>query len=174
MKKAKQKLLDKAYDLGFEYEKVYRGCSQCVIAAIQDTLDIRDDSVFKAATGLAGGGGLTGTGVCGGYVGGVMVLSQLVGRERLNFEDPEGIRYKTFELTRKFLGDYTRELGSITCRDIQLIKFGRPYYIADADDYEKFEAAGAHVDKCPDVVGKAAQLAVGLILDEGLVEPQKE
>jgi C_GCAxxG_C_C family probable redox protein len=174
MEKAKQKLLDKAYELGFEYEKVYRGCSQCVIAAIQDTLNIRDDSVFKAGTGLAGGGGLTGTGVCGGYVGAVMVISQVVGRERSNFEDPEGIRYKTFELTRKLLRDYTRELGSIICRDIQLIKFGRPYYIADADDYEKFEAAGAHVDKCPDVVGRAAQLAVGLILDARLVEPQKE
>ena len=173
MEKTKQALLDKAYELGFEYEKVYRGCSQCVIAAIQDTLNIRDDSVFKAATGLAGGGGLTGIGVCGGYVGAVMVLSQVVGRERSNFEDPEGVRYKTFELTRKFLEDYTHELGSIICRDIQLIKFGRPYYIADADDYEKFEAAGGHVDKCPDVVGKAAKLAVGLILDEGLVEPQK-
>ena len=171
MGKTKQELLDKAYELGFEYEKVYRGCSQCVIAAIQDTLNIRDDSVFKAGTGLAGGGGLTGIGVCGGYVGSVMVLSQLVGRERSNFEDPEGIRYKTFELTRKFLRDYTRELGSIICRDIQLIRFGRPYYIADPNDYEKFEAAGAHVDKCPDVVGKAAQLAVELILDEGLVEP---
>ena len=94
MEKAKQELLDKAYELGFEYEKVYRGCSQCVIAAIQDTLDIRDDSVFKAGTGLAGGGGLTGIGVCGGYVGAVMVLSQLVGRERSNFEDPESIRFK--------------------------------------------------------------------------------
>ena len=126
MEKTKQELLDKAYELGFEYEKVYRGCSQCVIAAIQDTLDIRDDSVFKAGTGLAGGGGLTGIGVCGGYVGAVMVISQLLGRERSNFEDPEGIRYKTFELTRKFLEDYTRELGSIICRDIQLIRFGRP------------------------------------------------
>jgi C_GCAxxG_C_C family probable redox protein len=174
MEKAKQELLDKAYELGFEYEKVYRGCAQCVIAAIQDTLNIRDDGVFKAGTGLAGGGGLTGTGVCGGYVGAVMVISQVVGRERSNFEDPEGIRYKTFELTRKLLRDYTRELGSIICRDIQLIKFGRPYYIADADDYEKFEAAGAHVDKCPDVVGRAAQLAVGLILDAGLVKAQKE
>jgi len=174
MEKAKQKLMDKAYELGFEYEKVYRGCAQCVIAAIQDTLDIRDDSVFKSATGLAGGGGLTGIGVCGGYVGAVMVLSQLVGRERSNFGDPEGIRYKTFELTRKLLEHYTHELGSIICRDIQLIKFGRPYYIADTEDYEKFEAAGAHVDKCPDVVGRATQLAVELILDEGLVEPQKE
>ncbi|RLB29772.1 MAG: hypothetical protein DRG87_06445, partial [Deltaproteobacteria bacterium] len=74
MVRTQQELLDRAYQLGFEYEKTYRGCSQCAIAAIQDTLDIRDDSVFKAGTGLAGGGGLTGIGVCGGYVGGVMVV----------------------------------------------------------------------------------------------------
>ena len=67
-------LLKKAYELGFDYEKTYRGCSQCVIAAIQDTLDIRDDSVFKASTGFAGGAGLSGIGVCGAFAGGVMLL----------------------------------------------------------------------------------------------------
>lgn len=173
METTRKELLEKAYELGFEYEKVYRGCSQCAIAAIQDTLDIRDDSVFKAGTGLAGGGGLTGIGVCGGYVGGIMVISQLLGRERSNFEDPERVRFKSFELARNFLQEYTRELGSIICRDIQLIRFGRPYYIADMDDFEKFEEAGGHEDKCTDVVGKASQLAVKLILDEGLVEPPK-
>jgi len=173
MEEAKKELLEKAYKLGFEYEKVYRGCSQCAIAAIQDTLDIRDDNVFKAGTGLAAGGGLTGIGVCGGYVGGIMVLSQLLGRERSNFEDSERVRFKSFELARKFLWQYTQELGSIICRDIQLIRFGRPYYIADMDDFEKFEEAGGHVDKCTDVVGKASQLAVKLILDEGLVELPK-
>ncbi len=173
MEQTTKVLLDKAYQLGFEYEKTYRGCSQCAIAAIQDTLDIRNDSVFKAATGLAGGGGLTGIGVCGGYVGGVMIISQLLGRERSNFEDPERIRFKSFELVRRFLQQYIRELGSIICRDIQLIRFGRPYYIADMDDFEKFEAEGGHVDKCTDVVGKASQLAVKFILDEGLLEPPK-
>ena len=173
MEEAKKELLEKAYKLGFEYEKLYRGCSQCAIAAIQDTLDIRDDNVFKAGTGLAAGGGLTGIGVCGGYAGGIMVLSQLLGRERSNFEDLERVRFKSFELARKFLWQYTQELGSIICRDIQLIRFGRPYYIADMDDFEKFEEAGGHVDKCTDVVGKASQLAVKLILDEGLVELPK-
>jgi C_GCAxxG_C_C family probable redox protein len=173
MEQTTKELLDKAYQLGFENEKVYMGCSQCAIAAIQDTLGIRDDSVFKAGTGLAGGGGLTGIGVCGGYVGGVMVISQLLGRDRSNFSDPEKIRFKSYALARKFLEQYTQELGSIICRDIQLIRFGRPYYIADMDDFGKFEEAGGHVDKCTDVVGKASQLAVKFILDEGLVEAPK-
>jgi C_GCAxxG_C_C family probable redox protein len=173
MEQTRRELLDKAYQLGFEYEKTYRGCSQCAIAAIQDTLNIRDDSVFKAGTGLAGGGGLTGIGICGGYAGGIMVISQLLGRERSNFEDPEGVRYENLALVRKFLQQYIQKLGSIICRDIQLIKFGRPYYIADAEDYEKLEEEGGHVDKCTGVVGTAAQLAVKLILDEGLMKPPK-
>ncbi len=170
----KKELLEKAYKLGFEYEKNYKGCSQCVIAAIQDTLGTRDDRVFKAGTGLAAGGGLTGIGVCGGYVGGVMVLSQLCGRERSNFEDPERIRFKSFDLAKKLIDEFVREFGTIICRDIQTIKFGRPYYIRDLEDFNKFEEAGGHDDKCTDVVGKAAKMAVKLILDEDLVALPKK
>jgi len=171
-KERKKELLEKAYELGFEYEKTYKGCSQCVIAAIQDTLDIRDDSVFKAATGLAGGGGLTGIGLCGGYAGGVMVLSQLLGRERSIFDDPERVRFRSFDLAKQLADEFIREFGTIICRDIQIKKFGRPYYLRDPEDFNKFEEAGGHDDKCTDVVGKAAQMAVKIILDEGLV-PRK-
>jgi len=164
-----KELVEKAYELGFEYEKTYRGCSQCAMAAIYDTLNMNDDGVFKAATGFAGGGGLTGISVCGGYAAGVLAIGMLLGRERSNFEDPERIRFKNFTLVRKFTQEYTRELGSIICRDIQMLKFGRPYYIADGDDFAKFEEAGGHQDKCTDVVGTAARVAVQFILDEGLV-----
>jgi C_GCAxxG_C_C family probable redox protein len=163
-------LLQRAYNLGFEYEKTYRGCSQCTVAAVQDILGIREDSVFKAATGLAAGGGLTGIGPCGGYVGSVMVISQLCGRERSDFADPEKIRFKSFGLTRKFTEEFIREFGTIICRDIQTSKFGRPYYIADPDEFAKFEEAGGHDDKCTDVVGRASRLAVQFILREGLVK----
>jgi C_GCAxxG_C_C family probable redox protein len=174
MQRNDKELIDKAYQLGFDYQKSYIGCCQCTIAAIQDTLDIRDDSVFKAGTGFAGGVGVTAIGLCGGYSGGVMVLSQLLGRERSNFEDPEGIRFKTLELTRKLMERYLQEFGSIICRDIHTLIFGRPYYMADPDDFEKLKAAGAIEQKCPDVVGRATKLAVELVLEEGLVKPPKK
>ena len=60
---------ERAYELGKEYEKTCKGCSQCVIAALQDALNIRNDDIFKAATGLAGGGGGAIDGSCGSYVG---------------------------------------------------------------------------------------------------------
>jgi Putative redox-active protein (C_GCAxxG_C_C) len=103
-------------------------------------------------------------------VGSVMMISWLYGRERSNFADPERKRHKTFALTRDFTQKYIQELGSIICRDIQTHIFGRPYYIADPREFEAFEEAGGHVDKCTNVVGKASRLAVKFILDEGLVK----
>jgi hypothetical protein len=50
-KTADKKAAEKAYELGKEYEKSYMGCSQCAIAALQDALDMRNDDIFKAATG---------------------------------------------------------------------------------------------------------------------------
>ena len=51
-------LVEKAYKLGYEYEKTYRGCGQCVIAALQDVFNLRNEDIFKAATGLAGSAGM--------------------------------------------------------------------------------------------------------------------
>ena len=164
----RQILLKKAYELGSECARKYKGCSQCVVAAVQDLLGIREDAVFKAATALAGGIGLSGIGPCGGISGGVLILSQLIGRERANIEDPENTRAKSYDLAQKLVEAYLEEFGAIACRDVQIKKFGRSYYLRDPQEKEKFQEAGGHSDKCPDVVGKAAQMTVRIILDEGL------
>jgi len=115
-------LAGKAYTLGKEYEKTYRGCGQCVIAALQDALGIRNDDIFKSATGLAGGTGLAGDSGCGAYIGAILVLSSLLGRERNNFSDPEGIRHKTHQLTRKFRENLFKNMAQSSAT-ISKIKF---------------------------------------------------
>lgn len=160
----------RAYELGKQYEKEYRGCGQCIIAAVQDTFDIRNDDVFKAATGLAGGGARTTDGSCGAYSGGIMVLSFLLGRERSNFKDPDGIRFRTAELAKKLHDKFIQEYGSVVCRNIQTKLMGRPFYLADPDEAEKFEQAGAHEVHCLGVVGNAAQWVAEIILTENLLE----
>jgi C_GCAxxG_C_C family probable redox protein len=161
-----REVAEKAYQLGKEYEKTYRGCSQCVIAALQDALDIRNDDIFKSATGLAGGTGLACDSGCGAYIGAILVLSSLVGRERNNFSDPEGIRFKTHELVRKFRKKFIQEYGSVICRDIQNKILGRYYYLPDPQEFEKFHNAGAHDVHCPEVVGKAAKWMTEIMLEE--------
>src|SRR4030043_693066 len=163
---------ERAYELGKEYEKTCRGCSQCVIAALQDALDIRNDDIFKAATGFAGGDAGTLEGSCGSYVGGILVLGLLLGRERDKFNDFESIApdSRAFKLFRKFRDKYIQEYGSVVCRNIQTKVLGRPYYLVDLDEFKKFEAAGGQGDKgCPEVVGKAARWMAELILEENLL-----
>lgn len=53
---SREELIERAYQLGFDYEKKFRGCSQCTLAAIYDTLDFNDDKcteVVGRATRLA-------------------------------------------------------------------------------------------------------------------------
>ncbi len=77
-KATREKLLQKAYDLGFQYERDYRGCAQCAIAGIYDAIGIKNDMVYKAGSGLAGGGGECTTGNCGGFSGASMVMASFL------------------------------------------------------------------------------------------------
>jgi C_GCAxxG_C_C family probable redox protein len=165
-KENRAETLQKAYDLGFENEAEYMGCSQCVVAAIQDIFAARNDDVFRAASGLAGGVGICGDGCCGAYTGGVMVMSQLHGRTRDNFRDPERVRRKSFDLGKKLHDRFVAEYGSVICRDIQQKIFGRPFYLRDPEEFAKFEKAGGHYDKCPAVVGNASRWVAEILLDE--------
>jgi len=63
MEKAERdKLIKRAYELGFQYERDYRDCAQCAIAGMYDAMGIKNDAVYKAGSGLAGGGGECTTG----------------------------------------------------------------------------------------------------------------
>ncbi|MFX0197607.1 MAG: C-GCAxxG-C-C family protein [Candidatus Hodarchaeota archaeon] len=162
----KEELLKKAYHLGFEYEKNYGNCAQCVLLATQEILGLKNDLVFKTATGFAGGIGLIGISACGALSGGIMAIGQKYGRERHNLADPKQLRFKTYKLAKKLHERFIEEYGSSTCRDIQQRIFGRSYNLWDPEEYKLFEDAGAHRDKCPEVVGKATQWVVELLFEE--------
>lgn len=165
MDKSREEILKRAYKLGFDYEKEYMGCCQCAIAAIQDSLGMREDAVFKAGTGLAGGVGATGAGPCGAFTGAVMSISSRVGRERNNFKDPEKVRWQTYKLAKDLHARFLEEYGSINCSDIQKKLFGRTFNLWNPGEFEEFEKAGGHTEKCPSVVGNAARWAVELLLE---------
>lgn len=169
---AKQEVIQKAYDLGFEYEKEYHGCGQCVIAALQDTFDMRDDGIFKALTAHAGGGAIVGDAGCGAYVAGLAFLSGLRGRERGDFSDPDRVRFANFAIARKLHDKFTGEYGTVICRELHTKLMGRPFFLPDQDEMKKFDEAGGHGIVCPEVCGKAAQWAAEVALDEGLVSEE--
>ncbi len=55
---------ERAYELGFKYEANYGGCAQAALAAIFDVVGVEAEDVFRSATGLAGGIGLSTEGTC--------------------------------------------------------------------------------------------------------------
>jgi C_GCAxxG_C_C family probable redox protein len=159
-------LIRKASRLGFDYERDYRGCAQCTIAAVQDTLGVKNDAVFKAASGLAAGGGLLCVGFCGGFSGGVMMMSSLFGRRREKFDDDRDERYASFHMAKALHDRFVEKYGSVICREIHDKIFGRRFDLWAPDGRRAFEGAGAHADKCTGVVADASAWVCGIILDE--------
>ena len=130
----------------------------------------KDDSVFKAVTAVSGGGASCTDGSCGSYIGGILVLGCVIGRERSDFKDEAKVRLITRNLAKKLHDEFIREYGSVICRDIQAKKMGRAYYLIDEDEYKKFLDAGAHDIHCPDVVGKAAKWVVEILREAQLAK----
>jgi hypothetical protein len=166
----REALLQRIYDLGFEHERDHRGCAQCTILAVQDGLGIRDESVYKAASGLAAGAGECGDGPCGGYSGGVLMMSLFFGRTIDQAATGEGRAAKqcSARMAAVLHDRFVERYGSVVCAGVQGKVFGRSFLLRDAEQKEAFHAAGAHQDpdKCCSVVGFGARWAAELILDE--------
>jgi C_GCAxxG_C_C family probable redox protein len=159
----KQEMLDRVYQLGFEYEAKYTNCAQCVLAAIQDVLGGIDDEVFKAAHALSGGLGSTTQGTCGALSGGAMAIGSRYGRDRAAFATSRPRRASV--LTKQLYDRFVAEHGSPLCRCVHQHIFGRTFDFWDADDMRAFEAGGGHVDKCPTVVAQTARWAAEILLN---------
>ena len=162
-------LAEQVYSLGWEYQKKYRGCAQTVLAALQDLLGMRNDDIFKAATGLSGGGGVSIDGSCGAYSAAILFMSSIVGRERNDFEDAPSVRFRSFGLAKKLHDKFVNEYGAIICRDIQRKLVGRGYYLGDPDEMQKFDELGGHETIAPGVVANAARWTVEILAEEGLL-----
>ncbi|MDG6244606.1 MAG: C-GCAxxG-C-C family protein [Methanolobus sp.] len=173
MVKNEQEILNKAYDKGFEYEQKYGYCAQAVLSAIQDIFGEINDEVIQASHSLAGGGSLDGDGTCGGYSGAMMAISAFFGRKRDQFGEGEIFDWmESSKLSKRIKQEFIDEYGSIICNDIQKEVFGNSYDLWDPKEFEAFEKAGAHVDKCPSITGNAAKWTAKVLLEEG-VEPKQ-
>ena len=162
----KEQLIKNAYEAGFAAEKQYGGCAQCCMIGILDTLGIDNPSLVKAGQDLQEGLGRMCDGVCGAYAGGSMAMALIFGRRKsamdADVEDKTSAYNMTVKLRQNFIGRY----GSVICGDIHKDLFGRNYNMWSSMEKEQFDADGAHIDKCTEVVGRAAEAAVKIILEE--------
>ncbi len=158
-------ILEDVYHRAFQYEASLGSCPQCVLAALKETLNIGDDTVFKASQGLSGGTALSSKGTCGALAGGMIAISSLVGRTYQEFTEGQKKRL-VFKYTRQLYDRFVGEYGSPLCCGVQEKIFGRSYDLLDKQEYAAFEKAGAHVDKCTSVSGNAAKWTAEIILNE--------
>jgi hypothetical protein len=132
---------------------------------VQDVLGMRDDSVFKAASGLVGGIGLMDD-VCCVLLGACLMLGLKYGRGReeignlkklASSSEPVGKLYKWFE----------KEFGSVKCHDVRTKLDGGVFY--DLKSPWQFDLAikAGHREKCSDITGKTAAKTVEMMLDDG-------
>ena len=160
----REAMVAEAQRLATDYERRCTGCAQSVVAGLMDVLDVGDEGVFKAASGLADGIGLTGDGACGALTGGCMIFGLLFGRERKDHQDMTK-PMKSYVMSKELHDDFVERYGSCRCHDIQYRLMGRTYDMYDPDDL-KAAFRGDMIDHCSGVVGSSARKAMEIILRE--------
>ena len=169
---SKQELLEKAYSVGFGFEKYSHSCSQSTVAAIHHIVEM-DDIVVKVSTSLCGGVTLEVLGTCGALSGGIVALDYFFGRPRDKMSYVEEIPADTSAIgeaakVSSLLADkFVERYGTFSCCQIQRKLFGRFYYVKDAQELAKMMAQGAYdsPDKCSDVVGNTARWVMEILLE---------
>jgi len=165
-----------AYETGFQSEKKYRGCAQGTLMAMFQITGIKNDDVFKAASGFSGGMALCGDGVCGGYSGGVMFMSLLRGRS-LNAMQENGDKinqYMSYETAQLLHDRYLDCYGSSICKNIHEGMFnGEHFILRTKPRRNEFEDAGAHTYVCTSVVGLACAWIVDILLEKKIITLEK-
>ena len=164
MKKSRDDVLEKAFDSALNYERECTGCAQTTIAGIFEALGIENDDVFRSASGLADGLGLTGDGSCGALVGGAMVIGYLFGRKKKDFSDMMK-PMTSYILTKRLHDRFVEKYGTCRCYDIQKSLMGRTFNLYDPSELKKATEYGM-IDHCSKVVGTSARLATEIIIDE--------
>jgi hypothetical protein len=130
----------------------------------------KEEHLFRASNVFAAGMGLFGDGACGGYSGGLLYLGTYAGRRFEFFDNDKAEKDLSMRLAEKLHTRFIETYGSVICHDIHRDIFGRAFFIRDSEEKVAFEEAGAHTkDKCPAVVGTAAQWTAEILMEEGFI-----
>jgi len=163
--------MKKAYAMGFDAEKKYKGCAQCTLLAMMDMTGMESAELFKSATGFSGGMAISGDGVCGGYAGGIMFMGYLVGRrlEEMKKDGDKQAQYQAYEMSQQLRDKYIQTYGSVICADVHEAIFGESYCLRTKAVRDEFEAAGAHTNKCTNTIGMACAWVSEILFSYGLL-----
>ncbi|GBL46084.1 redox family protein [Sulfuriferula multivorans] len=155
----KRELAQNAYHKALQYELAYGCCPQCVLAAVQESVGIIDDSTIKASHGLSGGGGLMAQGACGALTGGLLALSAKFGRDRDKLD--KGRCINNFKKNKELVERFRAEFGGITCEELQRQFTGRTYDMWNAEAYKAFDEARGN--QCAHATGTVTKWVIEML-----------
>jgi len=110
-----QKIIEKAYRLGYDYEKKHGGCCRCTVAALQHAIGFipKNEAIFRTACCLDGGATPTGIQNCGAFTGSGIIIGYLCGT------GPFGNTRLAHQLIRTVYERFTETYGTVLCKDVR-------------------------------------------------------
>jgi C_GCAxxG_C_C family probable redox protein len=157
-----QEVIEKAARLGYEYEEKFFGCSQSVVAGLIEAFGIGRPDILRVSTAFAGGVVRRGI-LCGALSGGLIVISFLTGRDDLEFFEQY---QRGMKFAEKFYNKFEEKFGTINCKEIQKIKFGKIFNLQRPEERETLhQLMKSNPDGCQAVTGEGARLAAEVIVE---------
>jgi C_GCAxxG_C_C family probable redox protein len=131
---------------------------------------MRDDNIFKASSGLAGGVGMMHD-TCGALLGAGMMFNLKYGPSRDEIADEKKLDRSCLPVAKLYKW-FEKEFGSATCREIRTRLFGVHYDLKIPWQLNSAKKAGLS-EKCGEVVGKAAAKTAEMLWDAMKAEKKK-
>ncbi|HEY32857.1 MAG TPA: C_GCAxxG_C_C family protein [Dehalococcoidia bacterium] len=169
IKRTKEEIINKAEELGVEYEAKYKGCGQCTFLAIIDALrwgglelipEDMEDRLFSGICVMTAGVAMTGEGTCGAVNSAVLAIGLALGISRES-QDDRVMRDGCVTIRNTILDKYYKEYSSILCKDVQRKFFGRAWDLTRDDMSQEFLGI---TEGC--TIMQTARWSTEIILDE--------
>ena len=130
---------------------------------------MKDDNIFKAASGLGGGVGLMHDS-CGALLGAGMMLSLKYGRTREELDSLPKLDSSCLVVAQLYKW-FEKEFGSAICHEVRKKAFGVHYDLKISWQFEAAAQAG-QFDYCSKLVGKTAAKVAEMLWDA--IEEEKK
>jgi C_GCAxxG_C_C family probable redox protein len=134
-------------------------CTQSIVAAFAEVLNLEDSLVFKASSGFLGG--MMSSLTCGIHSAGIIVMGMIMGRERLE-EGLDGILPMVLP-TQELIRRLNERLGSHSCKELTGVDF------TDLEQAMAYRASDEH-QKCIARVADGTEEIAKLIKEKYLAE----
>jgi hypothetical protein len=167
---SKKQTVKKAYDLAFVYAPRHHSCSLGTLLALQEAFEIKEENVFKAASGLHGGIGRK-RDICGSFLGSSLMLGMLCGSSIAESGAPnEHFIPEDLDTPTRLVGElydwFGTEFGAVKCAELLKKHIEDWAATPDAKKLTQKETMDKLHDKCNILCAKTAAKAAELLWDE--------